>query len=121
MLLDRWVGLLILIADIADYQEPFSVGFLFDTDHRAEVETTSEHGRIVYVNPVAVNEKTKSLSNYWGFTSAGNWELLSTAIHEFVHLSCSDHDEQYANRLTETTTVVFKNLKRFRRFLMFGD
>lgn len=122
MLLDRWVGLLMLIADITDYQEPFSVGFLFDTDNRAEVETTSEHGRIVYVNPVAVNEKTKSLSNYWGFTSAGNWELLSTAIHEFVHLTgYSDHDEQYANRLTETTTVVFKNLKRFRRFLMFGE
>ncbi len=117
-LISSWISLLVELAVLAKCDKPFSVGFCFDEDARGLHEHNGEES-IIYVNPLSVSKqenRPRQLKSYWAFNAAGNYELLSLALHEMTHhLTDDDHSELYANRLTDLTTLAFQNRTRLTR------
>jgi hypothetical protein len=117
-LISTWISLLVELACLTECTKPFSVGFHFDDEARGLHECAGGADTI-YVNPLQVVKKEgkpRQLKTYWSFTSAGYWELLSLAMHEFAHhYTGCDHNEDYSYFLTDLTTKVFQNRTRFSR------
>jgi hypothetical protein len=56
------------------------------------------------------------LKKRWGFTWTLKYQLIVTAIHEYVHsLGISGHDERFVGKSDELMAVVLQNLPRFRK------
>ncbi len=123
-LVTNWISMLLELASLTNLSTPFSIGFIFNSDSIAEYEV--ENGeRVVYINPAILKEsagQARQLLTRWKFDAPGNWELLATAIHEFVHLQgFGDHNEEYAERFTQLTSLVFANRTRFSRHFSAPD
>jgi hypothetical protein len=118
-LVSRWVACLVELGAVTKFSKPFSVGFLFSEDAEGQHECTQEFGSVLYVNPVEVSGgegKPRVLKRKFSFDAKGNWEILTTAVHEWVHfLGFSGHDVEFANKLTEVFGLVLKDRKRFGR------
>jgi len=117
-LVSVWIRCMLEIHRMFEHADTFSVGFLLDDEREAEHEKTEQYGRVYYVNPAVVVEqaasKSRSLRKRWKFNNAGYYKLLAVAAHEFVHgLGYSPHDEDYANKLTDTVAIVMAQKKRF--------
>jgi len=118
-LLSRWRDILLELARLTGRDEEFSLGFYFAADLEAAYERGQRWGHIVYVNPAVVRQqpgRPRSFAKRWKFDARGNWQLLATAIHEWCHLEgFGGHDEAFACRQTDLTTLVLQHLKRFGR------
>jgi hypothetical protein len=118
-LLGRWRDVLLELARLTARHEPFTLGFFISADLDAAYEQSDAHGHVLYVNPAVVTQNpggSRSLARRWKFDAKGCWQLLATAIHEWVHREGhSGHDETFAGRQTDLTTLVLQNLKRFGR------
>lgn len=119
-LVNAWVKLLMECYRTFGRVETFSVGFCFDDaeDTWAMFERSSDYGRVFYINPAKVVKTSTGVRVFakrWGFTPNMKYNLIVTAVHEFVHsLGFSYHDERYVQELDKCSAVVMKNLKRFR-------
>ena len=95
----------------------FSVGFVFGDTQEACTEDHHKYGRVFYINPITVvkqsHSNSRSLKKRWKLTPAGRWAILADAVHEFAHLYCSNHDENYAAHVTELFGVVLKERQAF--------
>jgi hypothetical protein len=119
LLLKRWRDILVELARLAGRTEPFTLGFYISAELEAAHERSDGHGDILYVNPVEVTQNpggSRCLRKRWKFTAPGNWKLLATAIHEWTHFEgFRDHDEEFAGRATDLTSMVLQNRQRFAR------
>jgi len=101
-----WIETLIKIHGINGVAGEFSIGFVFSKDVDAMWDNKR---RIFYINPVRIvetenNGKKQTIFKKRFPTRADRFQLLSDAIHEFVHsLGEMNHNESYANRLTTVT------------------
>lgn len=110
-LLEVWAKLLVELATLTNSYRCFSIGFVFSETSIAEYECF-EGNHIIYINPAKLEDG--NLLNRW--TAKNHWDLVSSAIHEFVHLEgYHSHNEEYAGRLTNLMSLVMENLTKFRR------
>jgi hypothetical protein len=111
-LVERWASCLIELAILTGKADAFSIGFVFADDCLAECS-----GGVLLVNPVTITEregKPRSMARGWTFNNQGNWDLVATAAHEWVHFEgLSLHDENYSSRLTEIMGMVLTHRDRF--------
>jgi hypothetical protein len=114
-----WVRLLLETYRTFGNCEPFSVGFIFEEGVLAEFEQSSDYGRVFYINPAKIAltaANVRVLKKRWGFTWTLKYQLIVTAIHEYVHsLGISGHDERFVGKSDELMAVVLQNLPRFRK------
>lgn len=114
-----WAGCLVKLHQILGHSAAFSVGFILDEENEAEFER-GDYGHVYYLNPARlVSQQDRPQCRSFRARYTGAWsnrfEILSLAVHEFVHgaYNLHRHDEDYSSRLTEVTGVVFANLKEF--------
>lgn len=110
-----WGRIMVELHRLFDVEAEFSIGFIMSEDCEAEYEEGT-YGKVYYLNPAEVVEQkssaSKSFRKRWALTDRD--ELIMTGLHEFVHgLGKSQHDEQYAGKLTDMAAKVMKNRKRF--------
>jgi len=110
-----WGRIMMELHRLFDVEAEFSIGFIMSEDCEAEHEDGT-YGKVYYLNPAEVVEQKSSMSKSfrkrWALTDRD--ELIMTGLHEFVHgLGKSQHDEQYAGKLTDMAAKVMKNRKRF--------
>lgn len=119
-----WTAVLLKLYQVAGVGGEFSVGFVFDEESEAEFERSTRYGNVYYINPVRIVRETPSKLDDEGkdvgrrhmesrFTSAWSdrHELIALACHEFVHgaFGLGEHDEDYANKLTDVQILAFKH------------
>jgi hypothetical protein len=113
-----WHHLMLELHQMLAVTDPFSLGFVFDEDSEAEYEQSSAYGRTFYLNPAVIVQQKDSSSRSMKkrFKLTEKYRIISIAVHEFVHgLGLIDHDEAYANRLTDVNALVMANLKQFMK------
>ena len=112
---------MLALHDLFGKKVEFSVGFIFDEDRAAEVESGVGYGNVYYINPITIikqdSSNSRSMAKRWKFTPAGRWSILAKAVHEYVHgaMGLSGHDELYSSTLTELMGVVLKERQRFNK------
>lgn len=114
-----WAAVMLKMYQIHGIGGEFSVGFVFDEDSVAEFEN-GVYGKVYYINPARVvcqksNPSCRSFACRYTGAWSNRFDILSSAVHEFVHgaLNYKEHDENYAGALTETMAKVFEHLKEF--------
>lgn len=93
---------------------PFSVGFIFDSETEAQYENHSR-GEVYYLNPChIVTQATGSRSFSKRFKLTEKDRLITIAAHELVHgMGFGYHDERYANKLTDVFMAVMQQRSTF--------
>lgn len=111
-LVERWASILVEIAIMERNDKPFSIGFCFTEDAVAQHD-----GGVLLINPVKIDQqpgKPRTMSRRWTFNNEGNWDLVASAAHEWVHfMGHSDHDEDYSSALTELFGRCLANRSKF--------
>jgi hypothetical protein len=112
-----WAKVLLAVHELFNKEAEFSVGFIFDEEHEAQLDN-SDYGTLYLINPAVIvkqnNSNSRSLAKRWKFTAAGRWAIVSDALHEFVHANgLMAHDELFSSKLTEMTGVVLCERQRF--------
>lgn len=107
-----WARLMTVMHRIFEADEEFTIGFIFSDHCLAQYELTPEHGKCYFINPVKyVDGRWNKRYNY--SPSAGRFDLNQIAIsalHELVHgMGYSDHDEDYAGKLTDMSGVLLNH------------
>ncbi len=108
-----YAGCLTELHRLFEIDHEFSTGFVFSDMAEAEFETSSEYGRVYYINPVRIGKR----SNKHRYKKSQRGEIVSVVAHEFVHgaLDQSYHGEDYANWLTNVMGKVCNHWRRFAR------
>ena len=113
-----WSKLLVTMHEVFQWEDNFSVGFLFtDNDVVACHETGPQYGRVYYLNPVTIQDnKWQKRFNYNLRRGTGDLNQLAiTALHELVHgMGYNDHDEAYASKLTSMAGKLLGHQKEIR-------
>lgn len=114
-LVKMWGRMILELHRLFEHEATFSIGFGFDDTFEASFEKGG-FGNVYYVNPVEIvkqdNSASKSFKKRFALTERDR--LLSIAVHEFAHgLGFSDHNEDYACKLTDLFGTVMKNRKKF--------
>jgi hypothetical protein len=124
MLVRCWASILLEMAALSGRQEAFALGFYFSAELEAAHEESRDYGHILFVNPIIVTDNTggsRSLRRRWKFNASGRWQLVATALHEWIHFEgFRDHNEDYSTRLSDLTAIVLQNVKRFGRLFNSG-
>ena len=121
-LVKAWAHTLKHLYELMELEGEFSVGFILDEESLAEHEQSSEYGKVYYLSPASIvkNQRFNSRSYKARYSSAwtNRFEIISLAIHEFVHgaYNIGAHSEDFASKLTEITAVVMTNLKDFAQY-----
>jgi len=114
-LLQVWTNLIIKLHDLDENHGEFGVGFAIS-------EAIAKHTRIenvtyYMINPFEIVEQkrsnSKSLRKRIKFSEKE--ELIMYAVHEYTHRYYSGHDERYAAKLTELSTLAMRNLSSLKR------
>lgn len=121
-LLEKWVKCLVGVHTILKFDKEFSIGWLFDEERIAECEESKEYGLVYYLNPAKIvknqRSNSRSLTKRFALTPASTYELISIAVHEYVHAEgITTHSEWFANRYTTCMGIVMANLPKLRSLL----
>lgn len=119
-LIKAWAACLLKIYQIHGISGEFSVGFVLDDESEAEFERSGAYGDVYYLNPArVVCQKSQPTCRSFKARFVGAWtnrfQIVSLAAHEFVHgaFNLSEHDEDYAGKLTDVMALVLENFKDF--------
>lgn len=99
-----WARLMTVMHKIFEHNDEFTIGFVFSEDCLAQYEATKENGKVYFLNPVKIEDGrwTKRYEYSIGYGREDLNQIAISALHEFVHgLGYSDHDEDYAAKLTD--------------------
>ena len=100
-LIQVWAATLLKLHQVLELASEFSIGFILDDDCEAECET-GPYGRVFYLNPAKLGSSAYKARH----------KIVSLAAHEIVHaMGLSEHDENYASKLTEVMAKVLENAK----------
>jgi hypothetical protein len=109
-----WGRIMLTLHRLFNNEAEFGLGFIFSESAEAEFEDR-DFGKMYYLNPCVVVTQSggaRSLKRRFQLTERDR--LIAIGAHEFVHqLKFSDHDEDYANKLTDVLAVVMKNRGKF--------
>lgn len=120
MLVWRWMGCLVVLADLFETTKTFSVGFCLSEDAIGLCESDGD-GSIIYINPAEVSRqsgKSPVLKCRWKLTGDAIWEFISVAAHEFTHHLVGEgngHDETYAVKLTAVMAKCLASRQAFAK------
>lgn len=119
-LVKNWAAVLLEIYEVFGDTSPFNVGFILDKDGTEAAYCKQEGHSYYLISPAKVVEqlysRSRSFKNRWNFTPRGKWQIVMTALHEYVHkLGYSQHDEDYANVLTDKAAVIVQYRDRFNK------
>lgn len=110
-----WGRLVIQLHRLFEHEAEFAIGFIFDDETVAEFED-SRYGKVYYLNPACVVTQDCSASKSFKkrFKLTDRNQLLSIAVHEFVHgVGHGMHDEVYAGKFTDMMAKVMDNRSMF--------
>lgn len=110
-----WGRILIEMHKLVGDNDPFSIGFIFSDNCKAEHEN-GNYGRVYYLNPAKVVEQRSTYSRSFSkrFKLTDRNHFITLAAHEVVHgLGHSYHDEIYASKFTDLVRKVLDNRKSF--------
>jgi hypothetical protein len=122
-LVKAWAMTLKRLYELHHEEGSFSVGFIFDEDARAECEQSDAYGLVYYLSPAVIVKQTASNSRSFKARYSSAWtsrfEIMSLAAHEFVHGAfggMSQHNEEFAAKLTEVIGVMMEHVREFSPF-----
>lgn len=99
-LANLWKNTLLLISKITETNEDFRIGWCFDKEKLACYNRKDGENSFL-INPEC--EKFSQRKNIKELV----YNVISTACHEWVHLTYNYHDENFAGALTDLTAKVF--------------
>lgn len=102
-----WIKLLTALYKLDNREGKFGVGFVFDDETMAQHETSGDETTFL-INPTVM--KGDLFQSRFHFTK-DKAKLISYAAHEYAHVSCGQHDEDYAAELTRVMELVVENYR----------
>lgn len=109
-----WARLMLTMHKVFDRDGTFTIGFIFSDEAAAQHEYSNQDGTVYFINPV--DSEGRKRYSYSPRKAKKDQNLLKLiALHEFIHgLGYSNHDEEYAAKLTYMAAELLNHDKEFK-------